>query len=78
MTLGNMRELGVLADDRVVPQRRLPASGADRRVELPAETEVPSFGHRAVCGKCGGKRVDVWPNWKEQPPSESLTGKQWG
>ena len=36
MTLGNMREVGVLAVDRVVPQRRLPASGADRRVELPA------------------------------------------
>jgi hypothetical protein len=27
-------------------------------------------------GKCGGKRVDVRPNWKEQPMGESLTGKQ--
>jgi hypothetical protein len=33
----------------------------------PAETEVPSFQRRAKCGKCGGKRVDVRPNWKEQP-----------
>jgi hypothetical protein len=23
--------------------------------------------HRAKRGKCGGKRVDVRPNWKEQP-----------
>jgi len=22
-------------------------------------------------------KIDVRPNWKEQPPSESLTGKQW-
>jgi hypothetical protein len=29
------------------------------------------------CSKCGGRRVDVRPNWKEQPPTESLTGKQW-
>ena len=26
---------------------------------------------------CGGKRVDVRPNWKEQPPRPSPTGKQW-
>jgi hypothetical protein len=36
-----------------------------------------SFGRRAVCGKCGSKRVDVRPNWKEQPPQSSLTGKVW-
>jgi hypothetical protein len=22
-------------------------------------------------------KIDVRPNWKEQPPSESLTGKVW-
>jgi hypothetical protein len=38
-----------------------------------------SFGPKAVCAKCGarGRHIDVRPNWKEQPPSESLTGKQW-
>jgi hypothetical protein len=41
----------------------------------PAETEVPWF-RRLKCGKCGGKNVDVRPNWEEQPPQESLTGKQ--
>jgi hypothetical protein len=78
MTLGNMRALGV--------QRLLASclSDACRHTALinvsvcPADTEVPSFGRRAKCGKCGkcgGKRVDVRPNWKEQPPQQSLTGK---
>jgi len=35
----------------------------------PGDTEIPSFLRRAKCGKCGGKRVDVRPNWKEQAPS---------
>jgi hypothetical protein len=28
-----------------------------------------------VCAKCGGRgnKIDVRPNWKEQPLSESLT-----
>jgi len=44
-----------------------------------AETEVPWFGSKVVCAKCGarGRHIDVRPNWKEQPPQESLTGKQW-
>jgi hypothetical protein len=35
----------------------------------PAETEVPYFRDKVVCGKCGSGRnkVDVRPNWKEQP-----------
>ena len=30
-----------------------------------------------VSTKCGGRRnkIDVRPNWKEQPPSEGLTGR---
>jgi hypothetical protein len=77
MTLGNMRELGV---------RRLVLSclnHAGRHEALldvsgwPAETEVPSFRPRIKCSKCGGRNVDVRPNWKEQPMSESLTGKKW-
>jgi hypothetical protein len=28
----------------------------------PPETAPPSFHRRAVCGKCGSKRVDVRPN----------------
>ena len=43
------------------------------------DIEVPSFASKIVCAKCGarGRHIDVRPNWKEQPPRESLTGKQW-
>jgi hypothetical protein len=30
------------------------------------EIEVPSLSLRMKCSKCGGRRVDVRPNWKEQ------------
>ena len=58
----------------------MPSRGADRRVELPGDTEVPWFRTRVVCNKCGARnnKIDVRPNWKEQPPGESLTGRQWG
>jgi hypothetical protein len=43
------------------------------------DVEVPFFANKVVCAKCGarGRHIDVRPNWKEQPPSVSLTGKQW-
>jgi len=45
--------------------------------KYPDDTEVPSFASKVVCAKCGarGSKIDVRPNWKEQPPHESLTGK---
>ena len=79
MTLGNMRELGV--QDLIASC----LNDACRHLALidvanhAAETEVPWFRSRAVCVKCGsrGNKIDVRPNWKEQPPRESLTGKVW-
>ena len=73
MTLGNMRDLGV---------QRLIASVSTRRADMkpyPEETEVPSFTKKVVCAKCGarGRHIDVRPNWKEQTPQSSLTGKEW-
>jgi hypothetical protein len=37
--------------------------------KYPADTEVPWFRSRVVCAKCGsrGNKIDVRPNWKEQP-----------
>jgi hypothetical protein len=78
MTLANMRALGV---------QRLLASclnDACRHTALidvwsyAGETELPYFSSRVVCAKCGsrGRHIDVRPNWKEQPPSPGLTGKQ--
>jgi hypothetical protein len=43
------------------------------------QAEVPSFASRVVCAKCGarGRHIDVRPNWKEQLPRPSVTGKEW-
>src|ERR1700724_1223680 len=78
MTLGNMRDLGV---------KRLVAScfnDACRHVALidvssyPADTEVPWFRTRVKCAKCGshGNKIDVRPNWKEQPTGPSKTDER--
>jgi hypothetical protein len=51
---------------------------AHRRVELSGrQAEIPFFPRRALCSKCGGKGVEVRPNFNEQPQAESLIGKQW-
>ena len=79
MTLDNMRHLGV---QRLVASCLNDACRHTALIDVsnyPAETEVPSFRPRVVCAKCGsgGNKIDVRPNWKEQPPSVSLTGKVW-
>ena len=78
MTLCNVRHLGV---QRLVATCLNDAShqGLIDVSKYPDDVEVPSFHSKAVCAKCGvrGRHIDVRPNWKEQPPSESLTGKQW-
>ena len=64
----------------VVELRPRRSGRADRADDLVAElAEVPYFRSRMVCAKCGsrGNKIDVRSNRKEQPPSESLTGKQW-
>jgi hypothetical protein len=66
MTLGNMRELGV---QRLVASCLNDACQHTALIDVssyPPDTEVPSFGRRAVCGKCGGRgnKIDVRPNWK--------------
>jgi hypothetical protein len=79
MTLGDMRDLGAqrliasCLNDACRHQALIDVSG------YPAETEVPWFANKVVCAKCGarGRHIDVRPNWKEQPPSDSLTGKVW-
>jgi hypothetical protein len=75
--LGNMRQLGVqnllasCLNDACRHQALVDVSS------YPADTEVPWFRTRVVCAKCGGRgnKIDVRPNWKEEPPQESLTGK---
>ena len=70
MTLGNIYELGVhhliasCLNNACRRQALIDVSG------YPVDTEVPWFGRRAICGKCGTKRVDVGANWKERPELE--------
>jgi hypothetical protein len=79
MDLGYMRKLGVqnliafCFNDTCRHQGLIDVSS------YPPDTEVRWFRSRVVCAKCGGRgnKIDVRPNWKEQPPAESLTGKQW-
>jgi hypothetical protein len=75
MTLGNMRELGVRSLAVYCWQCHHQAvMSADR---WPDELAVPTFGPRMVCTRCGIVGADARPNWKEQPPRETLTGVQW-
>jgi hypothetical protein len=77
MDLGNMRRLGVrgLAVHCLNEECRHEAVfSAD---DYPDEVGLPSFRSSTTCGECGGKHVDVQPNWKEQPIQMTLTGKVW-
>ena len=77
MTLGNMRELGVrgLSIKCLNPKCLHEATvSVDDYVD---DMRVRDFAKSMVCAKCGSWRnkIDVRPNWKEQSPQESLTGK---
>ena len=77
MTLGDMRRLGV---QNLVAFCLNDACRHTALIDVsayPAETEVASFRSRVVCAKCGsrGHKIDVRPNWKDQPTQPSLTSK---
>jgi hypothetical protein len=71
MTLANMYEQGArhlvayCLNDSCRHQALIDVLG------YPGDTEVPWFGGKVVCAKCGarGRRIDVRPNWKEAPGS---------
>ena len=77
MTLGNMRQLGVQRLVAYSSTHRADNEGLIDVSRFPDAAEVPSFAKKVVCAKCGtrGRHIDVRPNWKEQPPTENLTGK---
>ena len=73
LTLGNMRHLGV---QRLVAYCLTPSCRHEGLIDVSKfadEIEVPSFARKVVCAKCGafGPRLDVRPNWKEQPSQEA-------
>ena len=75
MTLGNMRANSVRSLDVSCWQCHHRAIMiAD---QWPDDVPVPTFGPRMVCTRCGIISADARPNWREQPPRETLTGVQW-
>jgi hypothetical protein len=63
MTLANMPENGVRCFAIYCRQRHHETIvNVD---QWPAETEVPTFGPRVVCTKCGTIGVDAPPNWPQ-------------
>ncbi len=67
LTVGSMRQLGVRGLIVSCPNPQCRHDTIFSADDYADKIEVPSFVPRMVCGKCGGKRVDVRPNWKEMP-----------
>jgi hypothetical protein len=79
MTLGNMRYLGVQRLIATCLRDECRHQGLVDVSKFSDDVEVPWLASKIVCAKCvaHGRFIDVRPNWKEQPPGESLTGKEW-
>jgi hypothetical protein len=71
MTLDNMREQGVHQLIAYCHNDACRHQGVIDVSKYPGDTEVPWFGGKVVCAKCGarGNRIDVRPNRKEKPGS---------
>jgi hypothetical protein len=77
MDLRNMRHLGVRGLAVHCLSRNCGHQAVFSADDYPDDAEVASFHLHMTCSECGGKHVDVQPNWKEQPLQMSLTGKMW-
>jgi hypothetical protein len=65
MTLANMRDLGVHGLQvlcRSPACRHEITFSAD---DYAGDTELSWFRARMICARCGGRRLDVQPNWHE-------------
>jgi hypothetical protein len=65
MTLGNLRELGVRGLNVLCLNPACCHELTFNADDYAGDIEMSWFRSRMVCGKCGGNRVDVRPNWKE-------------
>ena len=75
MTLGNMRHNGV--GTLAVACRLCHHEAVLGAEPWPDDVTVPTFGPRMVCTRCGIIGADARPNWRVQPPRETLTDVQW-
>jgi hypothetical protein len=74
MTLGNMRKQGVrhligYCHNDCRHQALIDVS------DCPDDVEVRWFQQRGKCSKCGGRQVDVRPNWEEASPVQDWRGR---
>ena len=67
MTLGSLRQLGVRGLLLICVDPRCRHEATMSVDDYADAIELPSFAPRTVCSKCGGKRIEVRPNWKEMP-----------
>ena len=67
MTLKNMREQGVRGLAVYCLNHTCRHHTVISADDYADAIEVPSFARRMKCSQCGGRRVDVRPNWLEQP-----------
>ena len=77
MTLGNMRELGV---QRLIASCLNDACWHTALIDVSSYPRTPRSRHSAVARSAenaAASALALRSNWKEQPPQESLTGKQW-
>jgi hypothetical protein len=76
MRLGHMRQLGVRS-------LSVHCAGCGHRAVLDVgrhadDVEVQAFRSRLVCSGCGGRRVDVRPNWLEHRSTPAASPAPWG
>jgi len=67
MTLGSLRQLGVRGLLLICVDPRCRHEATMSVDDYADAIELPSFAPRMVCSRCGGKRIEVRPNWKEMP-----------
>jgi predicted DNA-binding ribbon-helix-helix protein len=67
ITLGSLRQLGVRGLLLVCVDPKCHHETTMSVDNYPDQIELPSFAPRMACSKCGGKRIEVRPNWKEMP-----------
>jgi hypothetical protein len=74
MDLANMRAQGVRNLIAYCEHDSCRHQGLIDVSSYPGDTPVSWFKARLKCSKCGGRRVDVRPNWKEASPVTDWRG----
>jgi hypothetical protein len=77
MTLGNMRANGVRSLAVSCHLCHTKPSSARPRGRMTCRCRCPCSGRAWSAAPGAGVGADARPNWREQPPRESLSGVQW-